>query len=223
MLISKKIEKNNPMMRYIDKYVSQNKELKSKSHEFSDIDLVSFKSYFEPFFYWLLKELEKDKDNVYVVEGIDIMLCIPYNKIKKYPLICVETSAIKSLVRHWIRDNWSTSDLINYGAEDIRSFKKWNDKYGRFKKSINEFSSFIRLDANKIASAIDKICRPIILTEKNKKVASDLDVELKCNVIVDKDTLLTRIDIINTLHYNTTDTAVQLLITELIEDITKSM
>ena len=218
----KKDRKNNPMMRYIDKYVSQNKELKSKSHEFSDIDLVSFKSYFEPFFYWLLKELEKDKDNVYVVEGIDIMLCIPYNKIKKYPLICVETSAIKSLVRHWIRDNWSTSDLINYGAEDIRSFKKWNDKYGRFKKSINEFSSFIRLDANKIASAIDKICRPIILTEKNKKVASDLDVELKCNVIVDKDTLLTRIDIINTLHYNTTDTAVQLLITELIEDITKA-
>ena len=74
------------MMRYIDKYVSQNKELKSKSHEFSDIDLVSFKSYFEPFFYWLLKELEKDKDNVYVVEGIDIMLCIPYNKLRNTPL-----------------------------------------------------------------------------------------------------------------------------------------
>ena len=218
----KKDRKNNPMMRYIDKYVSQNKELKSKSHEFSDIDLVSFKSYFEPFFYWILKELEKDKDNIYIVEGIDIMLCIPYDKIKKYPLICVETSTIKSLVRHWIRDNWSTSDLINYGAEDIRSFKKWNDKYDRFKKSINEFSSSIRLDANKIASAIDKICRPIILTEKNKKVTSDLDMELKCNVIVDKDTLLTRIDIINALHYNTTDTAVQLLITELIEDITKA-
>lgn len=218
----KKDRKNNPMMRYIDKYVSQNKELKSKSHEFSDIDLVSFKSYFEPFFYWLLKELENDKDNTYVVEGIDIMLCIPYDKIKKYPLICVETSAIKSLVRHWIRDNWSTSDLINYGAEDIRSFKKWNDKYGRFKKSINEFSSSIRLDANKLTAAIDKICRPVILTEKNKKVASDLDVQLRCNVIVDKDTLLTRIDIINTLHYNTADTSVQLLIAELVENITKA-
>lgn len=129
--------KNDPMLIWIDKYMKLNPEVKKQSHMFSNIDLVSFKDYFIPFFKWLIGELKKD-DGRYIVEGLHIMLYIPYKDIKKYPLICINTSATKSLVRHWQRDDWTIRDIAQNGYDDILQFKRWNDMYTDFKKSIDE-------------------------------------------------------------------------------------
>ena len=129
--------KNDPMLIWIDKYMKLNPEVKKQSHMFSNIDLVSFKDYFIPFFKWLIGELKKD-DGRYIVEGLHILLYIPYKDIKKYPLICINTSATKSLVRHWQRDDWSIKDIVQNGYDDILQFKRWNDMYTDFKKSIDE-------------------------------------------------------------------------------------
>ena len=129
--------KNDPMLIWIDKYMKLNPEIKKQSHMFSNIDLVSFKDYFIPFFKWLISELKKDDDR-YIVEGLHIVLYIPYKDIKKYPLICINTSATKSLVRHWQRDDWTIRDIAQNGYDDILQFKRWNDMYTDFKKSIDE-------------------------------------------------------------------------------------
>lgn len=129
--------KNDPMLIWIDKYMKLNPEIKKQSHMFSNIDLVSFKDYFIPFFKWLIGELKKDGGR-YIVEGLHILLYIPYKDIKKYPLICINTSATKSLVRHWQRDDWAIKDIVQNGYDDILQFKRWNDMYTDFKKSIDE-------------------------------------------------------------------------------------
>lgn len=129
--------KNDPMLIWIDKYMKLNPEIKKQSHMFSNIDLVSFKDYFIPFFRWLISELKKDDDR-YIIEGLHILLYIPYKDIKKYPLICINTSATKSLVRHWQRDDWTIKDIVQNGYDDILQFKRWNDMYTDFKKSIDE-------------------------------------------------------------------------------------
>ena len=129
--------KNDPMLIWIDKYLKLNPEIKKQSHMFSNIDLVSFKDYFIPFFRWLISELKKDDDR-YIIEGLHILLYIPYKDIKKYPLICINTSATKSLVRHWQRDDWTIKDIVQNGYDDILQFKRWNDMYTDFKRSIDE-------------------------------------------------------------------------------------
>lgn len=129
--------KNDPMLIWIDKYMKLNPEIKKQSHMFSNIDLVSFKDYFIPFFRWLISELKKDDDR-YIIEGLHILLYIPYKDIKKYPLICINTSATKSLVRHWQRDDWTIKDIVQNGYDDILQFKRWNDMYTDFKRSIDE-------------------------------------------------------------------------------------
>lgn len=124
-------------LKYIDKYMKLHPEVKSKCNKFSSIHLEEFKKYFIPFFVWLVKTLEKDKKNKYIIEGIHILLFVPYNDIKGYPLYCINTSMTKSLVRHWIRDDWSTRDIIKHGYKDIAAFKQWNDSYNTFKDDIN--------------------------------------------------------------------------------------
>lgn len=135
--IIKSTRKDIPVMVWIDKYMKLNPDVKKQSHMFSNIDMVSFKDYFTPFFKWLIKELKKDNGK-YIVEGLHVMLYIPYKDIKKYPLICINTSAIKSIVRHWMRDEWTIKDIVQNGYDDILLFKRWNDTYTDFKKSIDE-------------------------------------------------------------------------------------
>lgn len=126
--------------KIIKKFLNKNKELKDV--DFSDIRLESFKPVFNKFFPWLLKELEKDKKTKYIVEGIHILLFTKYSDIKKYPLICINTSMTKSIVRHWIRDKFTLGELIRYGITDIKLFKDWEDQYKDFYGSMSE-SSYI--------------------------------------------------------------------------------
>lgn len=123
--------------KLIDKYMMENPDIKRKSEQFSNINLEEFADYFIPFFGWLVNNLKKDRNKKYIVEGIHILLFIPYKSVKDYPLYCVNTSAIKSLVRHWKRDDWTIHDIIKHGYGDLIMFKEWNDQYNRFKKSMN--------------------------------------------------------------------------------------
>lgn len=121
----------------VDEYMRKTPKAKEESVLFSSINLQGFKDYFVPFFNWLVKQLEKDKSNKYIIEGIHLMLFIPYKNVKKYPLYCINTSMIRSLVRHWIRDDWSLSDIIKHGYSDLIQFKRWNDQYDLYKDKIS--------------------------------------------------------------------------------------
>ena len=130
--------KNTAATELIKKFFKNNKELKKE--DFSSITFSSFKPVFDEFFPWLLKELSKDKKNRYIIEGIHIILFTKYSDIKIYPLICINTAMYKSIVRHWIRDQFSIAELIKYGLDDIRLFKTWEDSYKAFYNSMEESS-----------------------------------------------------------------------------------
>lgn len=130
--------KNTAATELIKKFFKNNKELKKQ--DFSSITFSSFKPVFDEFFPWLLKELGKDKKNRYIIEGIHIILFTKYSDIKIYPLICINTPMYKSIVRHWIRDQFSISELVKYGLDDIRLFKTWEDSYKAFYDSMEESS-----------------------------------------------------------------------------------
>ena len=120
----------------VNKFINKHKEL--KDYDFSSITYSSFKPVFDEFFPWLLKELGKDKKNRYIIEGIHIILFTKYSDIKKYPLICINTPMYKSIIRHWIRDQFSVSELVKYGLDDIKLFKSWEDSYTKFYDSMGE-------------------------------------------------------------------------------------
>lgn len=118
----------------IRKYLKTHKDI--KVGDFNSILIKSFKDIYSKMFPWLIKQLEKDKDTLYVVEGIHIMLFTDYEDIKDYPLICINTSMSKSIFRHWIRDQFTIKELIDYGLADIRIFNNFENQYNDFKDSI---------------------------------------------------------------------------------------
>lgn len=126
----------HPSIEYVEKYLKANP--KAKKLDFYDIRLEGFGEAFVPYFNWLMKYLSKDKKNRYVVEGIHILLFVKYSDIKKYPIICMGTSMSKSLIRRWVRDQFSISDLAKYGYGEIKLWKDWEDQYQEFKDSIHE-------------------------------------------------------------------------------------
>ena len=64
------------------------------------------------------------------------MLFMKYKDIKKYPLICINTSMTKSIFRHWIRDEFTIPELVQYGLEDVKLFTRWENSYNDFKDNI---------------------------------------------------------------------------------------
>lgn len=122
--------------KLVDKYMKENPDIAKSRDSFNGISLEDFGDYFVPFFGWLVNTLRKNKDKKYIVEGIHILLFIPYKDISSYPLYCVNTSAIKSLVRHWKRDEWTIKDIVEHGYGDLLKFKNWNDQYNRFKYGL---------------------------------------------------------------------------------------
>lgn len=128
--------KNTTATGLIKKFFKSHKDLKDE--DFSNITFTTFKPVFDEFFPWLLRELKKDKKNRYIIEGIHIILFTKYSDIKKYPLICINTPMYKSIIRHWIRDQFSITELVKYGIQDIKLFKTWEDSYQDFYNSMNE-------------------------------------------------------------------------------------
>lgn len=139
------MDKDNLSYKYVDKYLLTHPKIREHAIEFSNIKLENFKSYFVPYFNWLIEELSKDKKHRYIIEGIHIMLYISYKSIKKYPLYCINTSSIKALTRHWMRDGWGIKDIVKYGYGDILLFTNWDKSYDRFKGSFEE-STFTMKD-----------------------------------------------------------------------------
>lgn len=136
-----KCHKQSDTTKLIKKYLKKNKDLKAS--DFDNILLKSFQEIYNEMFPWLLKELEKDKDTLYIIEGVHIMLFTKYKDIKEYPLICINTSMSKSMFRHWVRDQFTLKELIIYGPADIVLFKNWEDQYNDFKNDIENESYII--------------------------------------------------------------------------------
>ena len=146
--------KNTTTTGLIKKFFNSHKDLKDE--DFSNITFTTFKPVFDEFFPWLLKELKKDKKNRYIIEGIHIILFTKYSDIKKYPLICINTPMYKSIIRHWIRDQFSITELVKYGIQDIKLFKTWEDSYQDFYNSMNESSFVSKLTLQSKITKINK-------------------------------------------------------------------
>lgn len=167
--------KDTESYRIVEKYMKEHPEIEKSRHEFSNISLDDFSDFFLPFFGWLINELKGRKPKKYIVEGVHILLFVKYKDIKNYPLYCVNTSAIKSIVRHWRRDEWTFKEIIKHGYKDILRFKNWNDSYNRFKKSMNEnvvqeqysvVNEFTRENSDEVKAALKDLNHWISLTAK---------------------------------------------------------
>lgn len=124
----------------VKKYIDSHSDVKKDTKYFYNITMEGFEKYFIPFFDWLVNTLKKNKNKRYIIEGIHIMLYIPYKQIDKYPLCCINTATIKSLVRHWIRDGWGVRDIVRHGYDELLQFALWDKEYTVFKNSMGESS-----------------------------------------------------------------------------------
>lgn len=132
---NKNSKTKNYTIKLIDEYLKEYPEAKDK--DFSNLVSDDFGNYFRPFFKWLRERLSKENKK-FIVEGIHILLFIPYSEIEGEPLVCIGTSMTKSLIRHWRRDGWDMMDKIKYGKIDASLFIEWEKQYKNFKSGINE-------------------------------------------------------------------------------------
>ena len=129
--IAKKEFPNDITVKYIEEYLSITNKI-SEDIITNNITVENYGDYFEPFFYWLINKLEQDKNNTYIIEGVHILLFTKFGRVKDYPLICIETSKSKSIIRHWIRDEWTVKDILRYGYKDIKLYNKWDKNKKQF-------------------------------------------------------------------------------------------
>lgn len=127
--------KNDISMKMVSEFLEDNPEM--VDIDFSNIKLESFGDSFTKYFKWLLNKLHKSNER-YIIEGIHIMLFIPYSDIKGEPIICIGTSMIKSFWRMWKREGLTHKDFIKYGKRYFLLYKEWERQYKNFQDSFNE-------------------------------------------------------------------------------------
>ena len=127
--------KNDISMKMVSEFLEENPEM--VDIDFSNIKLESFGDSFTKYFKWLVNKLHKSNER-YIVEGIHVMLFIPYSDIKGEPIICIGTSMIKSFWRMWKREGLTHKDFIKYGKRYFLLYKEWERQYKNFQDSFNE-------------------------------------------------------------------------------------
>lgn len=157
--------KNDISMKMVSEFLEDNPEM--VDIDFSNIKLESFGDSFTKYFKWLLNKLHKSNER-YIIEGIHIMLFIPYSDIKGEPIICIGTSMIKSFWRMWKREGFTHKDFIRYGKRYFLLYKEWERQYKNFQDSFNE--SYIEegmLRINKAKLSDENYVKELIKTINN--------------------------------------------------------
>lgn len=157
--------KNDISMKMVSEFLEENPEM--VDIDFSNIKLESFGDSFTKYFKWLLNKLHKSNER-YIIEGIHIMLFIPYSDIKGEPIICIGTSMIKSFWRMWKREGLTHKDFIRYGKRYFLLYKEWERQYKNFQDSFNE--SYIEegmLRINKAKLSDENYVKELIKTINN--------------------------------------------------------
>lgn len=157
--------KNDISMKMVSEFLEDNPEM--VDIDFSNIKLESFGDSFTKYFKWLLNKLHKSNER-YIIEGIHIMLFIPYSDIKGEPIICIGTSMIKSFWRMWKREGLTHKDFIKYGKRYFLLYKEWERQYKNFQDSFNE--SYIEegmLRINKAKLSDENYVKELIKTINN--------------------------------------------------------
>lgn len=173
--------KNDISMKMVSEFLEDNPEM--VDIDFSNIKLESFGDSFTKYFKWLLNKLHKSNER-YIIEGIHIMLFIPYSDIKGEPIICIGTSMIKSFWRMWKREGLTHKDFIKYGKRYFLLYKEWERQYKNFQDSFNE--SYIEegmLRINKAKLSDENYVKELIKTinntpEKEYKKRSNIEYYL---------------------------------------------
>lgn len=173
--------KNDISMKMVSEFLEDNPEM--VDIDFSNIKLESFGDSFTKYFKWLLNKLHKSNER-YIIEGIHIMLFIPYSDIKGEPIICIGTSMIKSFWRMWKREGFTHKDFIRYGKRYFLLYKEWERQYKNFQDSFNE--SYIEegmLRINKAKLSDENYVKELIKTinntpEKEYKKRSNIEYYL---------------------------------------------
>lgn len=157
--------KNDISMKMVSEFLEDNPEM--VDIDFSNIKLESFRDSFTKYFKWLLNKLHKSNER-YIIEGIHIMLFIPYSDIKGEPIICIGTSMIKSFWKMWKREGFTHKDFIRYGKRYFLLYKEWERQYKNFQDSFNE--SYIEegmLRINKAKLSDENYVKELIKTINN--------------------------------------------------------
>lgn len=173
--------KNDISMKMVSEFLEDNPEM--VDIDFSNIKLESFGDSFTKYFKWLINKLHKSNER-YIVEGIHVMLFIPYSDIKGEPIICIGTSMIKSFWRMWKREGLTHKDFVRYGKRYFLLYKEWERQYKNFQDSFNE--SYIEegmLRINKAKLSDENYVKELIKTinntpEKEYKKRSNIEYYL---------------------------------------------
>jgi dephospho-CoA kinase len=112
-----------------------------KSIDFNKYSNDKFHNEFVKFFDWLIKELNKDKENLFIIEGVQLFTHVDMKNIKDKPLIVKGTSVISSLIARQKRDSdnsdWRT-DLIKYFPKFFKWYLEKEKQLGKFINNIKE-------------------------------------------------------------------------------------
>jgi len=110
-----------------------------KNVNFNKDTVKKFIDEFDRFIEWLFKEIDNDHDNLYIVEGVQIISTIHPDyakKISNKPLIIMGTSAIKSMLQGGLRDMGSIFGVISHmlSIGKLKEYKSNYDQLQTFKK-----------------------------------------------------------------------------------------
>lgn len=125
-------------------YLSSHKDIwdKLKKRELHGRDLVAeeFK-----FMDYVIRWCKNDKSHKYVLEGVQIYCYLEKEKISGIPILFVDTSALKSLIRRLSRAKRHSEEDFKNQLKELPQCIAWyieeNDGYEKFKKSVLESST----------------------------------------------------------------------------------
>lgn len=146
---SKKI--NDATKDLIYKFIELNPKIKDelKDNFWHQQKLNNFKKYKywnNLFFEFLIENISKEKQN-FIIEGTQIFMTVEPNKIKKYPIIIIGTSDIKSFFRR-IKRQINKNDLKHPFSKGLKHLIKLVKDSKRLHyidyKKLNEFISSLK-------------------------------------------------------------------------------
>ena len=128
------LPENLKVMREVfEKQFSGYQNFKSvEDEEFSKISCI--------FYHNLIEYAKNHKDKKFIIEGLQIMRFGGriYNEMKEYPLIIVETSALKSLYRRYNRDKESDDGSFKNPWNIIKWYINSEENKKKFERNIKK-------------------------------------------------------------------------------------
>ena len=125
---------------FVEYFLNKRKDLRNPLNKVKMMNSEEFMNEFDKFFNFVINYCNKNKDKKFIIEGVQIYSNVDLSKIKRYPIILINTSVKDSIIQRFKRNgdgkvDWK-SELKNGFPQLISWYIDSESTYNSFKKSI---------------------------------------------------------------------------------------